>query len=695
MGGWTGAGAVGALAVFAVCVCRDWPQQSIVGWLRQVSTDGCSDHVDILVVSPSGASPTVHRVTAAVRAAEAQLSGFPTYRLHVHTGTLTGPSDTKIQPSPLPAIKDIASVGPDAALPVPSEEGVPDQPGTCSGIAVVRALAQLYSTSTSVPDGVVSVPWPGWVRTSDHGIVLFLCDRMSPTEGLAAVVATELDPEEAPPPDRFDTAVVLVDGADPTTTATLGDTTCADVYQDGSHLNTEQTLRCLLDQPRERNSAQAAFLRRGLDVRVHDMEGSLSGERLDRILLHTILDTRHDHCIDRPVSDTEAALTPWLTCPTPTMEAVPRLMSDTNSSVADAVAGGKPTLLVGTVVDDWSFFAKHSSVSTVVGAVAATDENVNGNGGVFVDVKLSPRGNFMDPSTDAKLADALPPIDLGYTTANMTAPELIKALNIQQAPHVLGRAWGDMGHTVSQHFVALPRAMHDLFEPSQPLFWTDEDHRLRKQFLWMSSPGGRTHLHFDQDHNVFVQLVGTKRFTLYPAADHHRLLPFPRLHPLWHKAQVEFPVPGVVDDGRLRCAAGRRQQVTVGPGDVLYIPPYVWHEVETLTPSVSMASLSHDDAIRSAMEMIYRHGESAASLGAGRQHRGCYPFVLCIVVLQCSSSLTMLVCLMPPPRRLQVRPAGGSIRKGGGVAVAARSGGWHAVLAAARCGHPLCPRAAP
>ena len=48
-------------------------------------------------------------------------------------------------------------------------------------------------------------------------------------------------------------------------------------------------------------------------------------------------------------------------------------------------------------------------------------------------------------------------------------------------------------------------------------------------------------------------------------------------------------------------------EVIVNPGDVLYLPPYVWHTVETLSPSVSLVSLSHDDGLRKTMESIYAH----------------------------------------------------------------------------------------
>ena len=54
-------------------------------------------------------------------------------------------------------------------------------------------------------------------------------------------------------------------------------------------------------------------------------------------------------------------------------------------------------------------------------------------------------------------------------------------------------------------------------------------------------------------------------------------------------------------------AKSRALQVVVEPGDVLYVPPYTWHYVETLSPSVSLSTWSHDYDLYDHMNAIYRH----------------------------------------------------------------------------------------
>jgi len=54
------------------------------------------------------------------------------------------------------------------------------------------------------------------------------------------------------------------------------------------------------------------------------------------------------------------------------------------------------------------------------------------------------------------------------------------------------------------------------------------------------------HTHFDQDRNVFIQLVGRKRFVLFPPTANHQMYIYPRVHPLWHKAQPDFDEPDLL-----------------------------------------------------------------------------------------------------------------------------------------------------
>jgi hypothetical protein len=124
----------------------------------------------------------------------------------------------------------------------------------------------------------------------------------------------------------------------------------------------------------------------------------------------------------------------------------------------------------------------------------------------------------------------------------------------------------------------------------------------------MSSAGVSTHTHFDQDHNIFLQVVGQKRVTLFPAAVHHTLYPFPRVHSLWHKSSVPFHTTangkGVDKRGEGERDGGGRdgdrgtppvfdgykaalhaaEVVVLNPGDLLYIPVPCWACVVRIPP---------------------------------------------------------------------------------------------------------------
>eukprot|EP00035_Acanthoeca_spectabilis_P012602 m.227614 g.227614 ORF g.227614 m.227614 type:complete len:757 (+) comp15663_c0_seq1:210-2480(+) len=560
-------------------------------WLRDARAGGCANHIDLLIVAPDLGVATTHQAMTTVDTVSRRLDAFPTYHLHVSVGKLSSDARTM---STTPAVTDIVELGAQTTLP----QHAPPTTSICQSEAVVTALQQLFAKTEDTNSRRKF--WPSWKRTSKRAVVLFLCDTVTDSTDSARRGGSRLLDSEVNlvPQDTFDTAMVIVDRT--RQVDQIGDPNCADAYQDGSHANSEQTLTCLLDQQSTKDSAQAILLKRGHDVQVHSADVDFGPA-----ILHTVLDLQHDHCRDRMATRTEAALSRLLSCPASESRAIQRLKVE-DGFVPAVIAAGKPVLLLQTPARNWSFIARHKTVGSVVSAIAQAEARDEEDSVIFPNVKLSRTGHFMDPSEDAKLNPVLPAIELEYVTQNLSAAELTEALNSKRVPHpLLGQLWPVP--LASQYFTALPAALHGEFEPSRPFFWSDEDHTLRKQFLWLSSPGGRTHMHFDQDPNFFVQLVGTKRFTLYQAGDHHRLHPFPRLHPLWHKSQVSFPTPGISDERHLRCPAGQPIEVTVAPGDVLYIPPYVWHSVETLTPSVSLATLSHDNEVRNAMEMIYRH----------------------------------------------------------------------------------------
>ena len=153
------------------------------------------------------------------------------------------------------------------------------------------------------------------------------------------------------------------------------------------------------------------------------------------------------------------------------------------------------------------------------------------------------------------------------------------------------RSWRTTGQrTIS--FSRVPEALKSALGTDESLYATKDDAEVGSQFVWLSSPGVRTHTHFDSDRNAFVQLIGRKRFTLWHPNQTSRLCPYPRLHPLWHKSRVDFEAPDLTIPACGNYTQSEATVVDVSAGDVLYVPPFYWHTVETLSPSLSLSTIS-------------------------------------------------------------------------------------------------------
>ena len=99
--------------------------------------------------------------------------------------------------------------------------------------------------------------------------------------------------------------------------------------------------------------------------------------------------------------------------------------------------------------------------------------------------------------------------------------------------------------------------------------------------VWIGQPRVIAHCHYDGYHNFYVQLYGHKRFKLYHPSNWPGLYPYPFLHPSHAQAQVNLSHQG----SRKRFSSVNRVEwfeTVLGPGDLLYIPPLWFHEVESL-----------------------------------------------------------------------------------------------------------------
>ena len=261
------------------------------------------------------------------------------------------------------------------------------------------------------------------------------------------------------------------------------------------------------------------------------------------------------------------------------------LWSPEKPFVEEMIKKGVPVVIRNSVVSSWPASRKWS--------LSYVAENIGMD--MLPHVKCTNTSLTFDPDRRVPLKLNL---SLPYTVSNMSKEAFFACVQEE------GSCSRD-GYSGHYYFGAVPETLRADLQPDVLLYNTDKDHAANKQFMWISSSGMITHGHFDQDFNFFVQLVGEKRFTLWSPSQHEMMYVFPRTHPLWHKSRVNFKAP---DLSRFpQFALTRALQVTVGPGDVLFIPPYTWHYVETLSSSISLSTWSHDYQLYDHMSAIYRH----------------------------------------------------------------------------------------
>ena len=152
----------------------------------------------------------------------------------------------------------------------------------------------------------------------------------------------------------------------------------------------------------------------------------------------------------------------------------------------------------------------------------------------------------------------------------------------------------------------LARDLKAGLEPMENLVYEDGDANVS---VWFSSRGVVAHPHWDRNHNVFVQILGSKRITLIAPKDLDAVHPFPTLHASWAQAQVDLLAPNVTQFPRVEELEGKCMAITLQAGDLLFIPPYTLHHVHTLEASLSVSHHSYSPAIwadRAAVKDAYK-----------------------------------------------------------------------------------------
>jgi len=104
-------------------------------------------------------------------------------------------------------------------------------------------------------------------------------------------------------------------------------------------------------------------------------------------------------------------------------------------------------------------------------------------------------------------------------------------------------------------------------------------------YMFMGGKGQKTLLHADQPCNLYVQVYGEKKWTLFLPEDSACLYP-DVASTAYVKSPVNVDAPDLNEFPLYRYA--RKMEVHLKAGDVLYVPPHVWHHVENLSDTIAV-----------------------------------------------------------------------------------------------------------
>ncbi len=105
-------------------------------------------------------------------------------------------------------------------------------------------------------------------------------------------------------------------------------------------------------------------------------------------------------------------------------------------------------------------------------------------------------------------------------------------------------------------------------------------------YLFIGAKGTITPIHCGFTPNLFIQISGQKKWVLYEVGD--RIFLDPRTERTFYYYSNADPYN--LDDERFPLLKyAKRYEVTLNPGDVLWVPPFVWHQVENPTDSIGLA----------------------------------------------------------------------------------------------------------
>jgi len=138
---------------------------------------------------------------------------------------------------------------------------------------------------------------------------------------------------------------------------------------------------------------------------------------------------------------------------------------------------------------------------------------------------------------------------------------------------------------LAQHplFDQVPKLKNDIITPDYCYLGESEDITIN---AWFGPAGTVSPLHFDPDHNLLCQVIGAKYIRLYAEHSTQALYPHESTM-LRNSSRVDCENPD--KDLFPLFAQAPYWDCILRAGEVLYIPPRVWHYVRSLSVSFSVS----------------------------------------------------------------------------------------------------------
>ncbi|XP_065585074.1 lysine-specific demethylase 8-like isoform X1 [Artemia franciscana] len=143
---------------------------------------------------------------------------------------------------------------------------------------------------------------------------------------------------------------------------------------------------------------------------------------------------------------------------------------------------------------------------------------------------------------------------------------------------------------LAQHrlFDQVPELKNDIRIPEYCLFGDVEPEDIQIN-AWIGPKGTVSPLHFDPEHNFLCQVIGKKYIRLY-SVNYTGLL-YPHEGMLSNTSQVDILDP---DESKFPLfSSAPYWECILSEGEMLYIPPKMWHYVKSLSTSVSVSFWWH------------------------------------------------------------------------------------------------------